>query len=191
MHQQSRVRTLLKKLQGSTATLQEIQTITDIDPLVVRAALVNLQKEGDVYFTGKEYGLVEFESKIKQKGSCPLAGGKTNEHETEIAGSGGINANDELLSVRTKTGWQYKSFEDIENHLIHVHADNAKQAETLAREPSKSQQFSAALSLLDIGRVNNLNAARIMWPETVFTCQALIKKARTILVDVYSQLQKA
>jgi len=58
MHQQERVKALLKKLQGSTTTLQEIQTITDIDPLVVRAALVNLQREGVVYFTGKEYGLV-------------------------------------------------------------------------------------------------------------------------------------
>jgi len=55
MHEQTRVKALLTKMNGSTATLGEIQAITDIDPLVVRAALVDLQKQGEVYFTGKEY----------------------------------------------------------------------------------------------------------------------------------------
>jgi len=57
MHEQTRVKALLTKMKGSTATLGEIQAITDIDPLVVRAALVGLQKRGEVYFTGKEYGI--------------------------------------------------------------------------------------------------------------------------------------
>ena len=48
MHEQTRVKALLTKMNRSTATLGEIQAITDIDPLV------NLQKKGDVYFTGQE-----------------------------------------------------------------------------------------------------------------------------------------
>ncbi len=66
MHEQTRVKALLTKMNGYTATLAEIQAITDIDPLVVRAALVNLQKQGEVYFTGKVYGCV-FESNNSSK----------------------------------------------------------------------------------------------------------------------------
>ncbi len=63
MHQQQRIKALFAKMQSNTASLAEVQAITGIDPLVVRAALVNLQKEGVIYFTGKVYGLMSSEDK--------------------------------------------------------------------------------------------------------------------------------
>jgi len=81
MHEQSRVKALLTKMNGSTATLGEIQAITDIDPLVVRAALVNLQKQGEVYFTWKVYGRV-FADDTEKEGdlSIELFLEKADEH---------------------------------------------------------------------------------------------------------------
>ena len=119
-----------------------------------------------------------------------IAMGKTNNHGIGGVGSVGINADDELLSVRTKTGWKYKKFEEIGNHLIHVYANNAKQAEVLAKEPSKRQQLTASLNLFDLDLVSNRDAAQIMWPKTVFTRQEMLNKAKKILVDAYSQLQQ-
>jgi len=71
MHEQTRVKALLTKMNGSTATLGEIQAITDIDPLVVRAALVGLQKQGEVYFTGKVYGRV-FADNTEKEGDLSI-----------------------------------------------------------------------------------------------------------------------
>lgn len=60
MHHELRIKSLLEVMRGNTASLEQIQAITGIEPLVVRKVLVDLQVSNEVFFTGKAYGLVDY-----------------------------------------------------------------------------------------------------------------------------------
>jgi hypothetical protein len=155
MHHELRIKSLLQVMRGNTATLEQIQAITGIEPLVVRSVLVNLQSEGVVYFTGKEYGLVEY-------------------------------AEEETKNV----AWEYRDYEnDRKFHLINISAKNTADIEELTKEPAKQYQVNASIKLALEGDVSNLEAAQIMWPKTAFIRLTMTEKAKTILVDAFSQLQ--
>jgi hypothetical protein len=51
-------------MRGNTASIEQIQAITEIEPLVVRKVLVDLQKEGVAYYLDKKYGLVDYIGKL-------------------------------------------------------------------------------------------------------------------------------
>jgi hypothetical protein len=51
-------------MRGNTVSLDQIQAITGIEPLVVRKVLVDLQKEGVAYYLDKKYGPVDCIGKL-------------------------------------------------------------------------------------------------------------------------------
>jgi hypothetical protein len=51
-------------MRGNTASIEQIQAITEIEPLVVRKVLVDLQKEGLAYYLDNKYGLVDYIGKL-------------------------------------------------------------------------------------------------------------------------------
>jgi hypothetical protein len=60
MHHELRIKSLLQVMRGNSASLDQIQAITEIEPLVVRKVLVDLQKEGVAYYLDKKYGLMDY-----------------------------------------------------------------------------------------------------------------------------------